>query len=126
MLEPEPAADVAEAATNSQRRRRQYYRLQLIEKCLPENVGHRDRRRLQKHVLLSSATSASFTSAFDPEHGVLLIGLHHEAELHPQLLHPAAEIVYLFWLLGHRLQLDVKVHQGVLQADVLVAVFFQE
>ena len=62
----------------------------------------------------------------DPEHGVAVLRLQDEAQLHPQLLHPPRQGMHFVRLVGDGLQLGVKMQQRVLQPEILVAVFFQK
>src|SRR5271165_402593 len=126
MLQAQPPANVVESSAHSQRGRRQHRCLQVIEQRLPQNVRYCNRRRLQKHVPLRAASPAPLTPALNPEYGVLLVRLYDEPELHPQLLNPAAQVVYFVGLVRHRLQFVIKMQQRVQQPDKLVAVFLQK
>src|SRR4051812_45265336 len=120
MLQPESPAYVVETSAHRQRRRSEYRRAEVLEQSRSQNVGNRDRRRLQKDVLLSTtAKSAALTPALDPEHRIALVRFQDESQLHAQLFHPARQVVNFIRLVGNRLQFGVQMHQGVLQTEVL-------
>ncbi len=117
---PPPTASVAEVSTAE---------LEVLEQRGAQNVGDGDRRGLQENVLLAAtaaAISAPVAPPLDPEDCVALLRFQDEAQLHPQLFHPARHGMHFVRLLRNRLQLGVEVHQRVLQAEILVAVFFQK
>ena len=76
----------------------------------------------RKDILLVAAAAP----ALDPEHGVAVLGLHQEAELHLQLLRAAGEVEDFLRLRGQVLQLRAQTGERLLQSQKLVAIFFHE
>src|ERR1039458_582465 len=126
VLDSDTVADVLEASRDCQRCRGEYGRLQVLEQRGAQNVRHRDRRGLEKDVLLRAASAPAIAATLDPEDGVALLGLQDESQVDTQLLYPACQGVYLVGLVGNGLQLGVQVQQRILQAKILVAILFQE
>src|SRR5664280_3656500 len=126
VLDSDTVADVLEASRDCQRCRGEYGRLQVLEQRGAQNVRHRDRRGLEKDVLLRAASVPAIAATLDPEDGVALLGLQDESQVDTQLLYPACQGVYLVGLVGNGLQLGVQVQQRILQAKILVAILFQK
>src|ERR1019366_837271 len=83
---------------------------------------HRYRGGLEKYIVLGAASGA----AFDPEDDIALVRFQNEAKVHAQFFHPSGQGVHLVGLVGNGLQFGVEMQQRILQAKILVAIFFQK
>src|ERR1017187_7767349 len=70
VLDPDTVADVLEASSDRQRRGGQHCRLQVLKERRTQDVRYRDRRGLQKYVLLRAASAPAIAATFNPEHGI--------------------------------------------------------
>src|ERR1022692_1072964 len=122
MLDTDAVADVLEASRDGQGCGGQHRRLQVLKQCGTQDVRHRDRGGLEKYIVLGAASGA----AFDPENDVALGRFQNESQIDAQLFHPSGQSVNFVGLVGNGLQLGVKVQQRILQAKILVAIFFQK
>src|SRR5271157_2806585 len=122
MLNPEAVADVLESSSYSERCRCEHRRFQVLEQSSTQDVGDRNRRCLQEDVVLRAAPGA----AFDPEDGVALVRFQNESELHPHLFYASGQGVYFLGLVVDGVQLAGEMQQSILQAEILIAIFFQK
>ncbi len=123
VFDPNAVADVLEASGHRQRRRGEHRRLQMLEQCRAQDVRDRNRRGLQKDVVLGARVRCGVRSrkrccaAFDSR---------MNPKLHAHLFHAAGQRVNLVGLVGDGLQLGVEVQQRILQTEILVAILFQK